>query len=76
MKLADLGQNQCQSKLVKGWYKFKAIMMEFMEMNGSLKVEIMDICMIWYLWSFSPDLNTLYDSIMTTEEITEEFILH
>lgn len=75
MELADLGRIERHSELVKGWYEFKAIMMEFIEMNGSSKVEMMDICLIWYLWSFSSDLNALRDSIMATDVITEEFML-
>lgn len=46
MELAGLARVEHQGDLVIGWYGSKAIMKEFIKMNGSSKIEMMDICLI------------------------------
>ena len=63
------------TKASKAWTELKQLGMEFIEMNGSETIRIMDILLIWYLRGLGNDFRQTRDTLMSTEDVLEEKVV-
>ena len=59
----------------KAWTELKQLGMEFIEMNGSETIRIMDILLIWYLQGLGNNFRQTRDTLMSTEDVLEEKVV-
>ena len=62
-------------KASKAWTDLKQLGLEFIEMNGSETIKVMDILLIWYLRGLGDDFKSTRDTLMSTEDVLEEKIV-
>ena len=65
----------CSTKASKAWTELKQLGMEFIEMNGSETIRIMDILLIWYLQGLGNNFRQIRDTLMSTEDVLEEKVV-
>ena len=49
--------------------------LEFIEMNGSKTIKVMDILLIWYLQGLGDDFKQTRDTLMSTEDVLVERVV-
>ena len=62
-------------KASKAWADLKQMGLEFIEMNGSETIKIMDILLIWYLRGLGDDFKQTRDTLMSNEDILVEKVV-
>ena len=62
-------------KASKAWTDLKQLRLEFIEMNGSETIKVMDILLIWYLRGLGDDFKQTRDTLMSTEDVLVERVV-
>lgn len=77
MKLMDMANWTWDhsKKASKAWADLKQMGLEFIEMNGSEMIKIMDILLIWYLRGLGNDFKLTRDTLMSNEDILVEKVV-
>ena len=77
MKLMDMANWTWDhsKKASKAWSDLKQMGLDFIEMNGSETIKVMDVLLIWYLRGLGDDFKQTRDALMSTEDVLVERVV-